>query len=101
MQLALSELSKNQENDMSGAKKCLFLGVPLGTIWMGFLGHIMPSLTKDLVLREEIKFPKKPIEMAPRGTPPKKAFFAPKNVIVLIFSNFDLKNRGTLGSQPY
>ena len=63
---------------------------------MGFLGHLIPSLNKDLVLREGIKCPKKPIYMVPRGAP-KKAFFDPKNVIFLI-SNFDLC-RGTLGSQ--
>ena len=32
--------------------KMPFLGVPLGTTLMGFLGHLFASLNKDLVLRE-------------------------------------------------
>ena len=66
-----------------GSKNALF-GVPLGTILMGFLGHLIASLNKDLVLREAIKCPKKPITMVPRGTP-KRAFSDPKKVIFLIF----------------
>ena len=41
--------------------KNAFLGVALGTISMGFLGYSIPSLNKELVLREGIKCPKKPI----------------------------------------
>ena len=51
---------------------------------MGFLEHLIASLNKDLVLRESLKCPKKPIKMVPRGTP-KRAFFDPKKVIFLIF----------------
>ena len=35
---------ENQENDIFGAKKKALFGVPLGTISMGFLGHLIASL---------------------------------------------------------
>ena len=57
-----------------------FWGVPLATIFLGFLGflgHLIAELSKDLVLREAIKCLTKPIKMVARGTP-KKAFFDPK-----------------------
>ena len=54
---------------------------------MGFLGHLIPSLNKDLILREGLKCPQKGIFLTP-----KMSFSR--------FSHFDLC-RGTLGSQNY
>ena len=54
---------------------------------MGFLGHLIPSLNKDLLLREELNAPKSPFKLF-QGGPPKKAFFDPKIVIFPIFQFF-------------
>ena len=86
---------ENRENDIFGVKKCLFGGPPWNHL-MGFLGHLLPSLGKDLVLREGVECPKSPFKWF-QGGPPKRHFLTPK-MSFSRFSNFDLC-RGTLGSQ--
>ena len=78
-----------------GSKNALF-GVPLRTIYMGFLGHLIAPLNMDLVLREAIQCPKSPFKWFQEE--PERAFLTPK-MSFSRFSNFDLC-RGNRGSQP-